>query len=72
MAGKGGRSKHKREKSKEYGASKKSEQHTALRMVKSAAKSDNALEVLEKNLKYNGNPDTRKFAEKIARQKGLK
>ena len=71
MAGKGGRSKHKRDKSKEYAANKTSERNTAKRMVRSAMKSDNAREVLEKNLKYNGNKDVRSFAEKLANQKGL-
>ena len=71
MAGKGGRSKSSKEAAKSYFAAKTSEQHTALRMVKDAMKSDNAREVLEKNLKYNGNPDTRRFAEKIANQKGI-
>lgn len=72
MAGKGGRSKHSKDKAKEYAAKKTSEQHTATRMVRDAMKSDNAAEVLEKNLKYNGNNDVRRFAESIARKKGLK
>jgi hypothetical protein len=72
MAGKGGRSKHSKDKCKEYAAKLTSEKHTANRMVRSASKSDNALEVLEKNLNYNGNKDVRKFAESIARKKGLK
>jgi len=71
MAGKGGRSRHKGDKSKEYAANKVSERNTAKRMVRDAAKSDNAREVLEKNLKYNGNKDVRNFAERLANKKGL-
>lgn len=72
MAGKGGRSKHSKDKCKEYQAKLTSEKHTAARMVRSASKSDNAREVLEKNLSYNGNKDVRRFAEKLAVEKGLK
>lgn len=69
MAGKGGRSKHSKDKAKEYRAKLTSEKHTATRMVRSALKSDNAAEVLEKNLKYNGNKDVRRFAEDAMRKR---
>lgn len=52
-----------------YAISKRSEENTARRMVKDCKKNEDFIGSLRKNIDYNGNPDVKRFAEKLIKQK---